>query len=168
MGNTMKSFITGLSLVVLLSSPASAEDAVSYEEKILPIFEEKCMSCHRETYKNKAGRTKKPKGALRMDDATELMKGGDSGDSIVAGDAKKSLIYERVILDEDHDDIMPPKDGPLSKDEIELIKKWIDGGAKFGAWKSTAFDAEGKKVEKKKDGEDKKEGGDKKEEKKTE
>ena len=70
----------------------------------------------------------------------------DSGDAVVAKDTAKSLVYQRVILDEEHDDFMPPKGDPLTKDEIKVLKDWIDAGASYGAWKGTKFDADGNKV----------------------
>lgn len=121
--------------------------AVDFEKDLLPVLEKKCMSCHREAYKTSTGRTKKPKGGLRMDTPDEMKKGGDGESSLVAKDSAKSEIYKRVILDAEHDDFMPPKGDALTKDEVKALKEWIDAGAEFGAWKGTKFDAEGKKVE---------------------
>lgn len=104
------------------------------------------MSCHRAEYKTPEGRTKKPKGELRMDDAKLFMEGGESGDTVVAGKPEKSKLVELIELDAEHDDVMPPKDGPLPKEDIAAIKKWIEEGASFGNWTATKFDAEGKKV----------------------
>jgi len=123
-----------------------AEDKVDFEKTILPIFEGKCMDCHRAEYKTPEGRTKKPKGELRMDDAKLFAKGGESGKAFVAGKPDESKLVELIQLDADHDDVMPPKDGPLPKEDIEAIKKWIAEGASFGKWTETKFDAAGKKV----------------------
>jgi len=127
--------------------------AVDFEKEVLPTLENKCMGCHRAPYKTSSGRTKKPKGGLRMDNPTEMMKGGDSqedGDkAIAAKSSAKSLVIARVTLDKDHDDFMPPqgegKPKPLTDAELTAFKAWIDSGADFGAWKGTAFNDDGTK-----------------------
>lgn len=142
---------TRFTLLTMIAQPfvaatLRAEDKVDFEKAILPIFEEKCMNCHRAEYKTPEGRTKKPKGELRMDDAKLFMEGGESGKAIEAGKPGDSKLVELISLDAEHDDVMPPKDGPLPKEDIEAIKKWIEEGADFGKWTTTKFDAEGKKV----------------------
>ena len=131
--------------------PAMAAD---FEKDVLPMLEEKCMSCHRSPYKTSSGRTKKPKGGLDMSTPDGLKAGGSSqedGDkSIVAKDSANSLVVKRVTLDKDHDDFMPPqgegKPAPLTDAELTALKAWIDAGAETGGWKGTKFDADGKKV----------------------
>ncbi len=141
----ISTFLGALSLAI----PAMAD----FEKDVLPVLENKCMACHREAYKTASGRTKKPKGGLRLDNPAEILKGGDSqedGDaSLTPKDSGKSLIYGRVTLDKDHDDFMPPegKADPLTDAELKALKDWIDAGADFGDWKGTKFDAEGNKVE---------------------
>ncbi len=58
------------------------------------------------------------------------MAGGDNGVAIVAGDSGKSPLVER-ITGADADLRMPPKGVLLSADEIGLIRRWIDGGARW-------------------------------------
>lgn len=144
-----------LAIVSLAASSgiASAEDKVNFETQILPIFEERCMKCHREPYEDERGRMKKPKGGLRMDTPEEFLKGGESAEdgeqSLVPGKPDESLTVKLIMLPEDDDDVMPPegKADHLTEDEIALVKKWIAEGANFGDWKGTKFNAEGEKVE---------------------
>ena len=97
--------------------------AVDFEKDIKPIFDERCAKCHGE---------KKQKSDLRLDLRSSILKGGDLGEpGAVPGHPEKSTIYKLITLDEDHDDIMPPKGDPLSKEQTELIKKWIEQGAKM-------------------------------------
>jgi hypothetical protein len=128
---------------------ATAQD-VDFEKNLLPVLEMKCMKCHRATYKDpKTGRTKKPKGDLRLDTPKLMVKGGESEKpAITPGKPDKSEALARVTLEEDHDDFMPSKGDALTKKEVELLKKWIEGGAKVGKWKGTEFQPDGKKVEK--------------------
>ena len=53
------------------------------------------------------------------------------GSTIVAGKASDSELFRRIVLPKGHDDIMPPKGEPLSSEQAELFKKWIDQGAEW-------------------------------------
>jgi len=97
---------------------------VEFVQDIQPIFEFNCVACHRDGH---------AKGDLRLDNAESAFAGGQSGHSIVPGKSSASLIYTSTILPEDHDDLMPPtkKGGPLAKDISDLIRNWIDQGARW-------------------------------------
>jgi hypothetical protein len=56
---------------------------------------------------------------------SSLMAGGESGESIVAGNANSSALFELV-----RDKKMPPRRG-LRPRELKLLQEWIDGGASF-------------------------------------
>jgi uncharacterized membrane protein len=101
------------------------EDRVIYTDIIAPILKEKCNECHNEG---------KIKGDLRMDSHEMLVKGGDSGPAFVAGNAEDSEIVYRVTVEPDDDDFMPPdgKGDPLTKEEVALLKWWINQGASEG------------------------------------
>jgi hypothetical protein len=72
------------------------------------------------------------KGDLRMDSPEQLVKGGESGPLFVAGKAAESEMVKRLLLPEEHDDHMPPKGkSQLTKEQVELVRWWIDGGASF-------------------------------------
>lgn len=89
---------------------------------VQPIFENKCLECHNPN---------KIKGKLLMDTAAALLKGGDTGPALVAGQPDNSEIIKRVVLPKDHDEIMPPKGGPLAANEIDVLKRWVAEGAKW-------------------------------------
>ena len=93
---------------------------VNFYREILPIFENKCFSCHQ------GGKTK---GGLKLDSRIYAFEGGkEDGPGIVPGDAHDSAIFLRVT-DEDEDYVMPPKGDKLTKNEVELLEKWINEGA---------------------------------------
>lgn len=50
-----------------------------------------------------------------------------------------STLYTLTILPEDHDDIMPSSGDPLTNEETEIIRKWIQGGADFGVFNSPKY-----------------------------
>jgi len=111
----------------------SLSEAKVFDHVILPILDNKCISCH------KASRNK---GGLRLDQADHIIKGGDSGPALVPGNVEKSQLAYRILLSEDHDDHMPPKEKPqLSEDEKQIIISWIESGGDFDR-KLTDYDTE--------------------------
>ena len=94
---------------------------VSYKNVIEPIFADQCYSCHGE---------EKQKGDLRMD-VIPFEHDPDSTDLIIAGKPDESYLYELMATD-DMDEIMPPEGkGEVTKEQLELVRKWIEEGAKF-------------------------------------
>lgn len=88
---------------------------------ILPILDQNCKSCHN---------PKKLKGKLDLSSFNGIHKGGEDGAILENGNAGESSLFARLILPEDHDDHMPPKDKRQPrKEEIELIKAWIESGS---------------------------------------
>lgn len=97
-----------------------AEDKIDFAKTIQPLLETRCLECHGE---------KKQKGELRLDTKEAALKGGESGKTVVPGKPDESDLFRRVTLPKDHDDIMPPKGEPLTKEQTEALKKWITEGA---------------------------------------
>ncbi len=97
---------------------ANIEEAVVYLDIVEPILYNKCQKCHNSS---------KKKGDLRLDLPELIIKGGEHGPVVVAGNSGKSEIYTRLLLPEEDDKRMPPKGKTeISADEIEIIKWWID------------------------------------------
>jgi len=120
-------------------STASAQDAaVDFEKQILPILKESCFKCH-EKEKEENGKIKKPKGGLRLDGAALIMKGGKDypEENVVAGKPDASWLLKTMSLPESDEYAMPPegKGDRVSAENQALVKKWIESGASFGAWK---------------------------------
>jgi mono/diheme cytochrome c family protein len=117
-----------LSLLFLLSAatalPAAPPD---FERDIRPLLQERCVECHGE---------KKNKADLRLDAKSHALTGGESGPAFIAGDAAKSLIFQRVTTT-DEDQIMPPKGDPLTPAQIHTLQAWINAGAE---WPESAAD----------------------------
>lgn len=129
------SLLAGLSLALQAADvdvsklPAAAsKKGVTFDADIKPIFEKSCFKCH-------GPDVEKPKGKLRLDTLKNVLKGGDNGPNVVAGDLKKSGLLGAVAHQGDEDDWMPPKNNkakiaPLTADEVGLIRAWIEQGAK--------------------------------------
>lgn len=102
----------------LLSGPA-----VSYSSDIKPILNKKCITCH--------GGVKK-KGGFSLLFREEALDTTESGKrAIVPGDPDASEMIRRLTL-KDEDERMPYHEEPLSEHEINLLRRWIKEGAKWG------------------------------------
>lgn len=136
----MKTQITLAALVAAFSvNIASAQDgAVDFEKQILPVLKESCFKCHEKEHEEN-GKIKKPKGGLRLDSAAAILKGGKEypNENVVAGKPDASWLLKTMALPESDDLAMPPegKGDRVSAANQALIKKWIESGASFGAWK---------------------------------
>ena len=100
-------------------APPSADPLV-YQDVLQPILKEHCVECHG---------PEKQKGKLRLDSLEEILKGGENGAAVVAGNAKKSSLVERMLLPVTDDDHMPPEKPGPKPEERALIEFWIDRGA---------------------------------------
>ena len=113
---------TCLTVAILLVQTVvvGADDAkpVTYDEHVAAILKRHCLQCHGET-KQEAG--------LNLSSYLLVKKGGSGGPVVVAGRSSVSRIVE-VITAEDPDERMPPDNDPLPKDQIAMIRNWIDSG----------------------------------------
>ena len=99
--------------LLILSSFSFSQ--VDYASQIQPIFDQNCTSCHGSS------------GGLRLTSYEDLMSGGNSGSSIIAGDASNSLLVQRI--DGSVNPLMPKDSQALPDSTINLIMKWINEGA---------------------------------------
>jgi hypothetical protein len=94
----------------------SSEARPSLAQDIAPILKAHCLKCHGPN---------KPKGKLNLASPRALARGGASGPVVVAGRPDESLLWDQVSSGE-----MPPEpEEPLSGDEKELLRRWIERGA---------------------------------------
>jgi hypothetical protein len=84
------------------------------------ILESKCLSCHN---------PEKTKGELLLDTHEHFLKGGKDGLVFDSAAAAHSELLNRVKLDADDDDLMPPKGGPLPAPDIAALETWLVQGA---------------------------------------
>jgi mono/diheme cytochrome c family protein len=132
----MRSFVSTFTVVAMAAAftataedvdvsklpPASDKKDLSFARDIKPLFDRSCIKCHG---------AEKQKGKLRLDSLEDTLKGGENGPSVIKGDsAKSTLVHSVARLVED--EAMPPegKGEPFSKDEVGLLRAWIDQGTK--------------------------------------
>ena len=106
--------------------PSSTKTGVTYDADIKPILDSSCIKCHKGD---------KPKAKLHLDTLEGVLAGGKEGKVVVPGDLTKSPLVFAVAHVGDEDDFMPPPFWkshvqPLTKDQVGLIRAWIEQGAK--------------------------------------
>ncbi len=116
--------VTATSLSLPLSaqtqlSPATAAK-VDYEKDVKPLLSQNCYSCHGEEVQQ---------SGLRLDLRQNALRGGDYGPVIIPGNSTESKLIRRLV-DGDGGMQMPPS-GPLTNEDIGLLRAWIDQGAEF-------------------------------------
>lgn len=117
-----------MAAVALLASTGmlqAADQGVSFETRIQPILQAKCIRCH--------GQTKQSAG-LSLASPAAIFRGGESGTAVSPGKPDESPLFEMV-----NDGHMPPKgNDPLTSAEKESIRQWIADGAKVAGTSATA------------------------------
>tara|TARA_R110002111_G_scaffold227346_1_gene288863 strand:- start:129547 stop:132627 length:3081 start_codon:yes stop_codon:yes gene_type:complete len=96
---------------------------VHFEKDIYPLLKQRCLACH-------AGAN--PDSGYRLDVYDELL-GFSTGEAlIVPGNSEQSKLVE-LVSTQVAEERMPPLDStaPLSKQEVALVRAWIDQGAKW-------------------------------------
>ena len=101
--------------------PPPAKVRVDFDRDVKPLFAKHCLNCH--------GPDKQQAG-LRLDVQGDAVRGGDSGAAFEAGQSGASLLI-KYVAGLDPDVVMPPDGDILSKDEVGLLRAWIDQGAKW-------------------------------------
>ncbi len=92
---------------------------VSFSKHVAPIFAQRCIACHN---------TRSPGGRLNLDSFAALLKGGESGPVVTAHKSADSTLIAMI-----EDGSMPKDADPLTKEEITIVKHWIDVGAPLDA-----------------------------------
>jgi len=104
--------------LVFLSNvfPLTAAEPL-YEKDIRPIFKTHCFHCH--------GESGEMEGGFDIRLRRLIVKGGYSGPAITPGELEESPLWNKIAEGE-----MPPDDKKLSAEEMDLIRRWIETGAK--------------------------------------
>ncbi|HEY1787998.1 MAG TPA: c-type cytochrome domain-containing protein [Verrucomicrobiae bacterium] len=108
------------------NTPPPSTVNINFDRDIRPILETSCLRCHI---------APKPKSHFRLDDRQEAIAGGDNNtNDIVPGNSRDSLLIA-YVAGQDPDMKMPPagRGNPLTPQQIELLRAWIDQGANWSA-----------------------------------
>lgn len=110
-------------LAVFFFSAGLPENLIADEDlfrnQVGPILATHCVSCHNNI---------DPKGDFSLEDSDSFFVGA----YVEAGDAKASHLVDLITSADAGERPAMPKNGPtLTNEEVDVIKKWIDAGAKW-------------------------------------
>ena len=109
-------------LVLLPVAPCLGQEKappkLTYADHARPILMQRCSSCHN---------SDRSEGDLDITNYRSLISGGGSGESISPGSADESYLFRLVTHQESPK--MPPSGTKIPDPQIEMLRKWIDGGA---------------------------------------
>ena len=114
---------------------ARASRPVAYSD-VHAIIRDRCEHCHNED---------KAKGGLLMTSYEAILAGGEHGSAIIPGESASSRLVR--MIEGKLDPRMPYKEDPLTRDEVELIRRWIDQGASPAETKDAAPPGESRVVD---------------------
>jgi uncharacterized membrane protein len=102
----------------------SVSAADPFADVVGPMFQERCAGCHNED---------KSESDLVLTSYAGVMRGGESGRVVVAGNTDLSELLRRISLPHDDDEFMPAEGKtPLTDQQVEIIRWWIAAGAPNG------------------------------------
>ncbi len=95
-----------------------------FAREVLPLLARKCLACHGNDEHTRAA-------GLRLDLREDATAPRDGFPALVPGDPDASELFVRIT---DTADPMPPKKAgePLTPDEVDLLRRWIEAGAPYG------------------------------------
>ncbi|NNE75980.1 MAG: DUF1553 domain-containing protein [Pricia sp.] len=117
----LKSLVIGITIIMAYACQTS--EPVDFSTQIKPILNNKCITCH--------GGIKKNAGFSLLFEEEAFAETESGKPAIIPGDASGSELIKR--LHEDDPELRMPYEKPkLSDEEIDLLTRWIDQGAKWG------------------------------------
>lgn len=98
--------------------PPAAAHQIDFTKEVRPILEASCVKCH--------GRGKS-KGDFALDSRETTLRGGESGPVVVPGKSGESYLIE-LVSGVDPDNVMPQKGSKLTREQVGVLRAWIDQG----------------------------------------
>ncbi|MCA9071141.1 MAG: c-type cytochrome, partial [Planctomycetaceae bacterium] len=116
-------FLCGTLLIGMQTRAESADSELFFRDRVAPIFQKRCLSCHNKESK---------KGELSLQTRKAALAGGESGEVIVPGNPDGSYLLSLITASKGQAE-MPKDADPLSNEEVASIRQWIEQGAKWPA-----------------------------------
>lgn len=100
----------------------------TYDDHVAAIFKRHCLQCHGDA---------KQESGLNLANYAAVMKGGSGGAVVVSGRSSGSRLFQAITA-EDPAERMPPNNDALPKEQVALIKAWIDTGLRQNSGSAAA------------------------------
>ncbi len=110
-------------LIVIIAMMQYREDPVDFATDVKPIINKHCIACH--------GGVKKSGGFSLLFEEEAFGKTESGHPAIIPGDAEHSEFIKRLTSD-DPEARMPYDAPPLTEEEISVLTRWVEQGAKWG------------------------------------
>jgi len=102
---------------LLSCSHVASQEKINFEDHILPIFRNNCVTCHNPD---------KSKADYSLTTFEDAIKGGETGPAVISKNPDESLLYRLVARSEKP--YMPRKEPKMDDQKIKLIRLWIQQG----------------------------------------
>jgi mono/diheme cytochrome c family protein len=99
--------------------PPAIDRTIDFVKDVQPIFRQHCFECHAQGNEE---------GGLNLGVKARALEGGDSGAIFVATKSAESRLVQ-LVSGLDKESVMPPETKGLSRNEIGILRAWIDQGA---------------------------------------
>lgn len=115
--------------IVVPAEEGCDPDSIYFQNQVLPIFQSNCAmsGCHNSSSAQKG---------VILDSYINIMNTGD----VHPGNPAISDVYEVIIEADPNKRMPPPPNNPLTSEQIGIIRKWIEQGAKNLSCSSTTCD----------------------------
>ncbi len=108
-----------------IAQTRSAQKAVDFNRDIRPILSDTCFTCHGPDEQTQ-------QAGLRLDTKEGAFADRGGYQVIIPGKAAESRLFQRVSAKEEALRMPPPTaDRKLTQQQIELLRRWIDEGARW-------------------------------------
>jgi hypothetical protein len=120
-----KSNAVAVLLFLVLPGTTRAEEPIDFNRDVRPILAAACFHCHGPDPNHR-------EAELRLDDRVSAYADRDGSPAIVPGDPAKSLVWQRIISDDELEK-MPPPDSKkrLTAAQRDTIHRWLQQGAVY-------------------------------------
>lgn len=103
-------------LTLATSSVAMAAEKVTFDDHVMPVFQQACLNCHNPD---------RARGGLDLSTYGATLKGGSGGKIVEPGDVGSKLLGCVIQTVEPK---MPPEGDKMAAAQIDILKQWIEGG----------------------------------------
>jgi Protein of unknown function (DUF1553)/Protein of unknown function (DUF1549)/Planctomycete cytochrome C len=111
--------LTPLMIFCLLGVSGLAQSKPDIDRAAIDLLQKNCVSCH--------GELRISNLDVRQRDT--ILKGGSRGPAVIPGKAEESLLYQAAAHKGELK--MPPKQAGLASEELEVLRSWINSGARW-------------------------------------